>query len=333
MWNYSTVSPLDGNTYSGTMVGGDPFFNGARTTNIPTYIVPLIIDMPDGGVFDPTALDSCSPSASITPVAQVQQSPMFTATNWTMNGINIGNSQYIDAFQRANFWEANVSATGNSFHSMLSPVTTLGAITIQIPSGYGTTNSVGCPKVGVVDLSTLDSIIQNTVLPAVENEGVSASSLPLFVLHDVVMGDPGDNIRGNCCVFGYHSAVGSQVQTYAVADYETTGEFTYIHDISPISASVGDWMDNPLGTNQAPAWGNLHAVEGCVTAVNVGDPLNYNTFTQPGVRSGVPMPNGITYSPVELTFYSWFYRQTPTLGAGGMDSDNGSLVNPQTLCE
>src|SRR5216684_8200111 len=51
MFDYSVVSPLDGITYTGSMIGRSPFFHGARTTNVPAFIVPLIIKMPDGGVF------------------------------------------------------------------------------------------------------------------------------------------------------------------------------------------------------------------------------------------------------------------------------------------
>jgi hypothetical protein len=58
MWDYSVVSPLDGNTYAGTMVGRSIYFHRARTTNIPTFLVPLIINMPDGGVFNPTKADT-----------------------------------------------------------------------------------------------------------------------------------------------------------------------------------------------------------------------------------------------------------------------------------
>src|SRR6185437_2822583 len=54
MWDYSITSPIDNHPYSGSMVGRSPFFHGARTTSIPAFLVPLIIQMPDGGVFDPT---------------------------------------------------------------------------------------------------------------------------------------------------------------------------------------------------------------------------------------------------------------------------------------
>jgi hypothetical protein len=54
-WNYSVVSPLDGQTYQGTMVGRSPFFNGHRTTVVNTDLIPVIIKFEDTAtVFDPT---------------------------------------------------------------------------------------------------------------------------------------------------------------------------------------------------------------------------------------------------------------------------------------
>ena len=48
LWQYSTVSPADGNTYTGWMVGRSPYAHGMRTTNIQTFIVPIIVSVTDG---------------------------------------------------------------------------------------------------------------------------------------------------------------------------------------------------------------------------------------------------------------------------------------------
>src|SRR5712692_9473808 len=65
MWRYNIRSSRDGKPYTGVMVGRSPFFHGARTTQVPTFIIPLKVHMPDGGVFDPSATDStCSPSGT-----------------------------------------------------------------------------------------------------------------------------------------------------------------------------------------------------------------------------------------------------------------------------
>ena len=55
-----------------------------------------------------------------------------------MNGVDVGSGQYIDAFQRAEFF-SKVSATGDRYHLALSPVTTLAVQTFSVPAGEGKT--------------------------------------------------------------------------------------------------------------------------------------------------------------------------------------------------
>jgi hypothetical protein len=38
------------------------------------------------------------------------------------------------------------------------------------------------------------------------------------------------------------------------------------------------------------------------------------------------MPNGFNYHPQEMAFFSWFFRQHPSLGAGGKFSNNGQFT-------
>jgi hypothetical protein len=321
MWNFQVTSPVNGQSYSGTMVGRSPFFHGARTTNIPTVVVPLIVDMPDGGVFDPTAADPCAQSNA--PLALTQGSPILQTASFNMNGADVGTTQYIDAFQRANFWAANVSTTGDRYHTMLSPVTTTSAQTFKVPSGEGATYPPGtygsCGEIGVVDFSAMDNFVQNTLIPSLAGQGVGPAALPIIILGNVVLGYPGDTFS-NCCIIGYHGAFGSTVQTYALADYDTTGIFLNTGDVSALSHEIGEWQDDPLGTNPTPAWGHVGQVNGCQSNLEVGDPLSGTLFTP------VAMPDGITYHPQELAFFSWFYRQSPSIGTGGLYSDNGTFT-------
>jgi hypothetical protein len=295
-------------------------------------IVPLIIVMPDGGTFDPTVLDPCSLSTTLTPLQQVMGSPVFQPTFFAMNGINLGTGMYSDEFQRANFYEANVSATGNSYHTVLSPITTLAAQTIHIPTNEGATHSIsGCTgtvKLGVMDLTTFDAIISGTLIPSLASQNVNPTTLPIFVLHNVVMADPGTSLISNCCVFGYHAAFGDPVQTYVVPDFDTTGMFSVTQpDIADLSHEIDEWMDDPIGTNPTPAYGHIGQVSGCQNELEVGDVLTDTNLP------GVTMPNGITYHPQELAFFSWFFRQNPSIGAGGKYSDNGTFAtNAGAVC-
>ena len=336
MWTYSVTSPLDGNTYSGKMVGASPYMNGARTTNIPTVVIPLVVVLSDGTRFDPTIANSKCSSWG-TPLAQLLASPIFEPHAFTMNGINLGSGQYVDEYQRANFYDANVSETGDSYHTVLNPVTVLPAQTITIPANQGLAYFLSCAPIGILDFASFNSTITNILLPSLTSQGVNASTFPLVVLNNVVMANPGTSLTRNCCLSGYHGAFtsGSSVQTYAVADFDTSRTFSD-PDIQPISNQVGGWMDNPLGTNPTPSWGHIGQVTGCQATIEVGYPLNGTPpvlFSQAGIY-GVKMPNGQTYFPQELAFFSWFYRQIPSIGAGGLYSNGGLLYQPAgNLCQ
>lgn len=49
----------------------------------------------------------------------VENSPIFQNYPWTLNGVNVGVTQYLDAFQRSNFWEGMQDA-GNHYHTLLT---------------------------------------------------------------------------------------------------------------------------------------------------------------------------------------------------------------------
>jgi hypothetical protein len=322
MWDYSVTSPLDGVQYSGTMVGRSPFFHGARTTNVPTVIVPVEIVMPDGGVFDPTVPDpTCLPSPSgTTALALVQQSPVLQPATYTLGGTIVGTTQYSDAFQRSNFW-TNVSATGDRYHTMLSPVTTIGKITVNVTAANGMTYaSGGCGQIGVMDINWWQTYVESNIIPSLRT--VNPTIMPVFVFYNVVMAQGTTSLTGSsCCILGYHSAFGTPVQTYSVADFDATTLFGPASSaISALSHEVAEWMDDPLGTNLTPAWGNIGQATACQNNLEVGDPLSGTFFPS------LVMSNGVTYTPQELAFFSWFYRQSPSIGVKGWYSDNGTFT-------
>jgi len=87
-WRYQLSSPVNGISYSGYMVGTDPFRRGPRTVTIPVILVPVIV--PDA---------ACT--AGLSAMSLVENSPVFQNQPWTLNGVNVGTTQYIDAFQRS----------------------------------------------------------------------------------------------------------------------------------------------------------------------------------------------------------------------------------------
>ena len=321
MGPYTVVSSRDGKPYSGVVVGRSPFFHGSRTTDVPTFIVPVKIII-GSTVFDPGVKDStCLGGKVATTVAQ--DSPIFQSAAFTMNGLSVGTTQYPDAFLRAEFWQ-NVSVTANRFHTMLSPVTVLTEQTFTVPAGEGAVATGGCEPVGIMDLATWDNFVQGTLVPFVAAHGGGTTSFPFFLLYNVGMVNPflPGSPLADCCILGYHQAFtpGGNIQTYGVGDFDSAGAFGGTKDISALSHEVGEWMNDPTGNNFTPAWGHIGQQPNCQNNFEVGDPLSGTLF--PAVTL-----NSFTYHPQELVFFSWFYG-APSIGtSSGEFSNNGTFTS------
>ncbi len=311
LWSYSTASSIDGKTYQGQIVGRSPFYHGQRSTSVTVYLVPVAFTLSDSGtVFDPTAPDGCLGNSTV--LDTVQQSPLFNSTQYVMNGVETGNTQYIDAFQRANFW-TNVSVAGNSYHTLLK-VKTASVQRVTVPLGDGFTAQGSCPFANI-DLTWWDNYIRATLMPELASQGIDPTTFPLF-LSDSVRVFSSDS---GALLYGYHSAYmpSGVLQTYGYAEFNTAG--TDDKDISIISHELAEWLNDPMVSNPTPAWGHVGEVFGCESSLEVADPLT-------GTYIPVPL-NGFNYNVQELVFFSWFYRQSPSLGAGGIYSDNGTMTS------
>jgi hypothetical protein len=329
VFTYHVKSSRDGANYTGTMVGKDPFGTAPASASIPTEVIPLIIKMTGpGGVgiakFDPTVADNnCMKAPNNVPLTVFQGSPIIKTHAFTMNGVNVGTAQYVDAFQRANFW-FEVVEDKNNFHTILSPVKTLTAIIVNVPAAsglaYATGPFGGCTNgiIGVMDINWFDAYVSGTIIPALKSQGVNPSTFPIFLLYNVVMSVGTPDIFGQCCILGYHGANG--MQTYSPMDFDTTKVFgSSAQDISIATHEVGEWAADPFGNNATPAWGHIGQVSGCQGNLEVGDPLTGTQFPP------VTMPNGFIYHPQELAFFSWFYGG-PSIGAGKKFSNKGTFA-------
>ena len=340
VWTYRTSTTVDGNVYTGQIMGNIPGITG--TTTIPTFLIPLIVNMPDGGVFDPTVADPTCAGGNV-PLTLMQNSPLFQNSGPFMYGNparNIGTTQYIDALQRAEFWKIVGSSVGNSQWHTLFGLNTTTTQTVNVPAGKGATYNAGslggCGFIGVVDLNWLNGYVTNTLIPSLSGQGVGPTSFAEIFMYNVVMGDPGDNLFANCCVLGFHSAFGSPVQVYSPGEFDTNRLFgAASQDISVEAHEMGEAMDDPLVNNGTPAWGHIGQVSGCQNNFEVGDPLT-------GTQNPPITINGYTYHPQELAMYSWFLRpnimQLPypgLLGDTGVPSwysTNGTFTSFQGIC-
>jgi hypothetical protein len=244
------------------------------------------------------------------------QSPMFQATDV---GAGTGGAaphdvtQVADAIQRAEF-ASYVSTTSPGYHVLLGGPGLLATQTLHIPADKGfVVQDFAGENVGLVDIDWFDAqLIQ--LMSALH---INALSLPVFLTNNTVLyiQDP-----GNCCVFGYHNALGGvtpsgkqAVQTYIFASYLTENVFgtANLADVDGLSHEVSEWMNDPFVNNGVPPWSVPSAPQyGCTAVLETGDPLVGTAFA-------LPMPNGVTYHPQDEAFLSWFARQVPSIGYHG----------------
>lgn len=190
------------------------------------------IVLSNGQTFDPLS------GGPFSPLARTILSPIFdNTTTYIQGGVDVGTTQYLDAFQRANFWSI-VSNHPNS-HLLLggpsSRIAILPELTLNVPANDG---HVGTPygnQVAEVDIDYFDNQISSYLT---QSPTINAAGLPIFETTNTYL-----TVNQNCCVAGYHSAQGAQ--TYMNATYVTdVGD--YGQDIAALSALVGDWADDPL---------------------------------------------------------------------------------------
>ncbi|MBV8357634.1 MAG: hypothetical protein JO189_06815 [Deltaproteobacteria bacterium] len=340
LWSFDALSSRDGHHYEGVIVGRDPF-NNPGSVSVPTIVVPLIIKTntvavsvnpttriittaPGVTIFNPAVADTaCLKAPNNVPTKLFAESPIFKPATFNFGGTIVGTTQYSDAFQRGNFWNA-LGSNVDVYHVLLGPVKFLAPIVLNAPAIYGTVLpsklTGACGPLGIVDINWFDALLTGSIIPSLAAKGVNPASFPIFLVHNVVWAAPVTNYN-TCCAIGYHSITGFPLplQTYSPQDFDSTGMFSPISDADTASHEVGEWMDDPYIINEVTPWGNVGQVRGCTAILEVGDPLSGTEYPP------IVMPNGFTYHLQELAFFSWFFGP-PSIGIHRWFSDNGTFL-------
>jgi len=318
-----------GSSFTYTMVGKKvtkTLSTPSSTITVP--VIPLIIKI-GTNTFDPTTIKTGCETKTAETV--FHQSPLFDkTTTFVMNGVNEGATQYVDAFQRAEFDTFTKPSGINPGYHVLLKYVLKPAITITVPAGLGVIEAgSGCSLLGGVEINYFDNLVTATLFPQIDaSDGVTPAQFPIFLTRSVVWFD---TTPGNCCILGYHGAFnnpdfGNTPQTYSPTDLDLSGLFgAGIKDTSIAAHEIGEWMDDPWGNNPTKPWGHIGQVTGCQGNLEVGDPLT-------GTNVPLVNVNGYTYHLQELAFFSWFYHQNPSWGAGGKYSDNGTFTTAAAPC-
>jgi len=316
---YPLVSTKDNTGRAVALVGGNPLVAGPTPVTIDAVVIPVTIAI-GSSVFDPTAKNSCD--GDVSALTRFKESPLVVDSKLEFNGVNVGTYQYINGFMRAEFWE---QIGGASTYSNTIKWSYAAALPPFAPGSLGIVSGTGCRKLGIVNKPWLDSTLKLWI-PLLQAAGIiSPKKLAVFLLNNVVQSSASPPTVAKCCIYGYHGATGSPVQTYSPMDYDTTGRIP--PDVSVPAHEIGEWMNDPLGNNSTPPWGHIGQVSKCQGNFEVGDPL-----------TGTNMPtitlSGHAYHVQELAFISWYYNADgwPSLGAGGLFSGNGTFKGPSQAC-
>lgn len=298
-----TVTNWTGTLSSGgtsfTMVGTDPSITNTTTT-VTAYLVPirLLMNPTPGGIFDPAHVLSNGKTVTQNTAA----SPIFNSgIDFVQGGTDLGNTQYIDAFQRASLW-SDVSINTN-YHVLLNLVV-LPEVSIAVPRGSGSIATEFGVRAALVDINFFDAKWQSIIS---SNTTITPNSLPIALTYDTYLTQ-----GGGCCIGGYHSAFGSASapQTYSHFTYiDKAGAFS--QDVSALSHEVGEWMDDPFINNP-----------GCGGLLEVGDPLEGGPNF-----GGFPYTlNGFTYNLQDLVLLQYF-GQSPSTAVNGWWSFQGANLS------
>src|SRR5579864_8410747 len=299
-WNGSFN--YQGTNYTYNMVGTAPSSNASTTVQV--YVIPLkvvITHRRTQTTFDPAHVLSNGKTVTNNTVG----SPIFdSSTTYVQGGVNVGTTQYIDAFQRANFW--GTVQNNPSYHLLLGGPTVLAEQTLSPPSGYGTTGSPFGHLAGLVDINWFDAQLQTIIT----NLGIQPNTFPVFLTYDVYLTE-----SGQCCIGGYHSSEGSTSapQSYAQASYvDHVGAFS--QDVSALSHEIGEWVDDPLVVN-------INGNNTPCGILEVGDPLegnaNYGAYRY--------VLHGFTYNLQDLVTLPYFGAPTSTTVNGWLSFQGESL--------
>ncbi|MBO0733741.1 MAG: hypothetical protein J2P49_05360 [Methylocapsa sp.] len=334
--SFTFKASKDGQSYTNMVVGQSPFASPPAATHVKMLVVPMVVHI-GNHVFNSTAANSCGGSMGHSDLQNFLNSPILIPVAFDggtgaghaarVNGVDMGTDTYNGTQRRAEFLKAiggPASAYKTVFDVTIAPAQTISAATSAGHSAI-VYNAGGCSILGGLEINFFDNYFANTVLPKVQ---ATPATFVVLLMRDTVLYD---TYTSNCCILGYHGALGN-LQTYAPTDYDTTGAFgPAIANVSIAAHEVGEWLDDPLGTNPAPNWGNIGQVSGCQNNWEVGDPLTGKDYPV------IKMANGVTYNPQETVFWSWFYSKDhdayfQQMTAGGKYSMHGTFGGPSKPC-
>jgi uncharacterized membrane protein len=321
--HWSDSFTYQGLVYQYTMVGTNPKL-GSQTTVIPTEIIPLRFVFPDGSVFDA----STDPVDGETAIQRIIESPIFQNYNFVIGGTNVGNTQYGDAFQRANFWNS-VSTRSRNYHVLLGQPAVLCAQTIIVPPDKD--RSMINPHTGQLQPAVDDTFLFDAERSLIAQLNLSSQSLPIFVWGPVLGQFTPAHHNWVPTANGAVAYIGTSYLSGSNSFFDFGG------DIYPLSHEVVEWLDDPFD-NSTPGWN--FAFDGpsprCAfffDLLEVADPVENHR------ESEITLPtSSFSYHVTDAVFLDFFTRAPQSRSINGqydlfnIHLQDGRHVSPTADC-
>ncbi len=316
---WSGTFSYHGVLYPYSMVGTDPR-SGSATTTVPVILIPLRFVFADGHTYD--AGTDLVDGQQQTP--SILNSPIFQNYDYVIGGTHVGNTQYGDAFQRANFWDS-VSTGSPNYHVLLGTPTVAPVQTINVPNG-----SFGYqidPQTSQVFPFVTFQFLEGSLLPILQNLNVNLQTLPIF----------NTGLVSEDVAWGYHSAVydgsGRTIIIAPFLHHDAAYYGQHVPDLYVLSHEVVEWLDDPFD-GYTPGWnfagsGSTKCDSALTTfdSFEVGDPL---AFYDPSI---IPIQIGSqTFHLTDAVFIDFFTRSTPSRSVNGQYSLFASISAPTPPC-
>lgn len=273
-------------------------------------------------------------------------SPNFTGSNYST-----GNTQFGDAVQRAEFF----NAMAPNWHTLLSP-NIVNRVTLQVPPsveiqfadgtlltvpGYITrTAPDGNRVVFMLDL-LFNALDFNQAVNDINGGSFTTNAMnyhmyPNTFLFSVVdeKGDLG------CCTIGFHEYIFDPTVTptprwiYSFASWISPGIFGGgAQDVTALSHETSEALNDPFVNNIVPTWQFPGIPGACQANLETGDPvevLPISTVLLPVKQKG----QTFTYHPQTEALLQWFEIGNPSTAIGGAFSypNTSALTSTATAC-
>jgi hypothetical protein len=265
----------------------------------------------------------------------VVSSPIFTGIVGFPTEPSGYAGQYVDAFQRGNFWYDVLNYNQNYHLNLQNPPTfvqeqSLGFANLTDGAAANDNQGLYGQCIGVVDIYSFPSRIPPLINSLYQQQLISPTGLVMFVMYDVFLGTYAPVVGWQAQGAGEHYSTltqdGGALFTWLYATYNDATSCPNsspcrFADVDDFSHETAEWADDPFNSKAPCSDGN--------SILEVGDPvIGYQT----AAYYSYPAANGYTYHLQDLVYLSYFGKDASKEYGQQLTFQGTSYNPPLTYC-